>query len=138
MSEYSKAQLAGEGVGGLGILILAFAIITVIIPGGLYIAIWLFPFSILCIIAGAGIYVFGDKSSQKGRPPGPQYQQSQYQQPQPQHNSPQHQQPPPPPSQQQSSKGKPCPDCKKPMEWVEKWDEWYCENCDEYKGSGDR
>ncbi len=34
---------------------------------------------------------------------------------------------------EEKKKGKPCPDCDKPMEYVEDWDRWYCENCDEYK-----
>ncbi|MFW5945318.1 MAG: hypothetical protein ACOCSJ_05690 [Candidatus Natronoplasma sp.] len=29
--------------------------------------------------------------------------------------------------------GKPCPDCDKDMQYIEKYDRWYCSNCDEYK-----
>lgn len=35
--------------------------------------------------------------------------------------------------EEEYERGKPCPDCDKSMEYEEKWDRWFCEECDEYK-----
>lgn len=50
-------------------------------------------------------------------------QQSQKQQPQQQ----------PPPQQQQEQQGNQCPDCGGQMRYVDEYDRWYCDNCEEYK-----
>lgn len=47
----------------------------------------------------------------------------------------QHTYPQQPPPQQTSSrpKGKPCPDCNAPMEYMSEYNRWYCDRCGEYK-----
>ncbi len=56
-----------------------------------------------------------------------QPQQQTQQQPQAQ----QQQQPSPPPQQPQQSNT--CPDCGQPIRYIEEYDSWYCDNCQEYK-----
>jgi len=71
-------------------------------------------------------------------PPGQQHepQQQQSQQPPPgqtqQQQQQQQQQPTPPPQQQQQQENQ-CPDCSGEMRYIDEYDRWYCDNCQEYK-----
>jgi len=31
-----------------------------------------------------------------------------------------------------TGRGAPCPDCRRPMTWVDQYDRWFCEECEKY------
>jgi len=102
----------------------------------------------ICVIGGIGLYyIINDYKKQKeldelkeSQQTQPQSQQQPQQYQQTQQQSPtQSQQPPPPPvqgsstQQTQQQEGKPCPDCDRPMRFVQQYDRWYCDNCEKYQ-----
>lgn len=34
--------------------------------------------------------------------------------------------------EQDTDRGAPCPDCRRPMTWVDQYDRWFCEECEKY------
>ncbi len=130
--------------------------------GGLFCLIWLLPL-IISLVIGYWMYKDAEKRNENGvlwfiigfflsiigliiwivvRPDmsevrreeqmAQQPQQQQWQQPQQQQQQqpPQQQQEPP---QQQQQQAKQCSDCASEMRYIDEYDRWYCDNCQEYK-----